>query len=729
MPYELDTIEENNINKILSILNVFQKKNLNSNNSPSSSNTTSNTISIPEKIVYANICCSKINENTLKKICLDLNVFLSKHILMQQEEQIHMNINIELFNAFNILYEKSINSIRSIWIINVLKESICSMKLLDNTDYVEQIMAMFTMKVTNMIIQLNGQINSLYNIATTDFDEKHYQYIIQKSLNLQHELNHLHAELLHQNNLLIKLIIRMHLNYIKVLYIHKPLEILDSLTTCDTNIFNFYNYIIDNYARNTNISNTETIKNRNYIKNQKNLINNLHFQLLNHELDKNQKTLAKDKLITFNTYYTKCEIILDINEYHFKLEKIERILLDNKQKCLSQNDYLDLLDKYEELLYKSKIATSEMYSAIFLKVKNLNKTLNNIRNIYKKRSVQYLLLTDIQEHFVYLYFKYNPDCHKISKKLETIDIVNQPKKIVDLIKKHNDILPLMYSVIRDFQQNNLFVLLHSDKTNIALRNASIKQITGLLGIGTYGKVKLAQALDDYSIVAVKIQQNANDDLHEYKCIKREEKIQKILHQFVASSEVHSKKSIKYYTLSKYIKGQTLYDYFNMNSNLTMILFINIIIKVLRKIDFLHNPMNIVHGDLNFMNILYEPQKKSLEIIDFGFSDIADQDGMIELPILNSQDKSYLAPECYHLRKATFASDIYSIAWWIKFYIKHKKFELKEKISPKPFEKLNKLLKKMLNNDYHERPKIKDCIQELELLVKNIKKNKARLIYQ
>ena len=183
---------------------------------------------------------------------------------------------------------------------------------------------------------------------------------------------------------------------------------------------------------------------------------------------------------------------------------------------------------------------------------------------------------------------------------------------------------------------------------------------------------------------------------------------------------------KYYIFSKYIEGEKLLDYFNKNPDLTIEEITTIIIKILHRINFLHNTMNIIHGDPIFSNILYDPKKKSLEIIDFGFSGVADENGMINFPEIIDNHRSYIAKECYLIKKATFASDIYCLGWWIKFHFKNKKFCNNQKTSPAFTLRFTNFLDKMLDNNYSFRPKITDCIQEFESLLDGAKKSQPKL---
>ena len=708
MPYQLDTIEQNAIETILGILNSLKNKHAN------------NTIkfipiSMLETIVYTLICYSKINENIIENICSDLNIFLSANILIPKEKE---RIS-KLLNSFKVLNEKSSNSIRACWVTKTLKEYIYSKELLSNTNYTQQIITQTIAKIGSVINQLNEQKNILYKCSHQRFTEENYQYTIQQYHNLNKKLDILNEELLHKSKLLVPKIEGMHAIYKQIIHGHKSVEIIDNLTLCNEHILNVYinNIIKQNYS-------IKEIKC--YINQQKSETMNLHYELPKYNSNPNYNVLAKDKLIVFNGYYTQCEIALDIDELNINLQTTKETLVNYRYKCLNQANHENLTNKFQKLFSKTKILNPTIYGALALKIEQLKQNHENICNIYKTRSSQYVLLTSEQEYFVNLYFQYNPKINKLSKKTECIDFNYQKKSVIDFVKKHNNILPLMYSVIKEPETNKLFVILPSKTSTIILRNASEKSVAGLIGKGTYGKVKLVQTLHDYSIIVVKIQKGSNTNLIKETEVDNEEKIQKMLGQFVASSRTCADKINKYYIFSKYIEGEKLLDYFNKNPDLTIEEITTIIIKILHRINFLHNTMNIIHGDPSFSNILYDPKKKSLEIIDFGFSGVADENGMINFPEIIDNHRSYIAKECYLIKKATFASDIYCLGWWIKFHFKNKKFCNNQKTSPAFTLRFTNFLDKMLDNNYSFRPKITDCIQEFESLLDGAKKSQPKL---
>ncbi|MGI9214435.1 MAG: hypothetical protein ACR2HS_01895, partial [Gammaproteobacteria bacterium] len=171
MPYQLETIEQDAIEKILSILNFFKDKSIMDHELKNHVTINFIPISITEKIVYTLVCYSKINENIIEKICSDLNIFLSANILIPNEKEEIL----KLLNSFKVLNEKSSNSTRACWVIKILKDSIYSKDLLNNTNYVQQIITQTIIEIGSVIGLLDEQKNILYKCSHQRFKEDNYQ--------------------------------------------------------------------------------------------------------------------------------------------------------------------------------------------------------------------------------------------------------------------------------------------------------------------------------------------------------------------------------------------------------------------------------------------------------------------------------------------------------------------------------------------------------------------------
>ena len=237
-----------------------------------------------------------------------------------------------------------------------------------------------------------------------------------------------------------------------------------------------------------------------------------------------------------------------------------------------------------------------------------------------------------------------------------------------------------------------------------------KNVKGLLGKGTYGKVKLAQSLDDGTIIAAKVQTVRLTEKEKISDIKKEENIQKAVGQYLGSTKRHDpnyKLTTKYYTFSEFVEGQSLTNYFRNNYNLPITKKLEIILAILKATKELHNK-DIIHADLSFNNVLYDPKTGKVTIIDFGFANKADLNHSITLPFpIPFNPKGYNAPECKS-GKATYRSDIYSLGKWIEWDV----------AAGNPF--LTNLAANMLIMDPFKRPNSELCIKAIEQYLDQIK---------
>lgn len=495
-------------------------------------------------------------------------------------------------------------------------------------------------------------------------------------------------------------------------------EIMDGLNLQAKNIFNFYLYIINKNHYEINI-----MKEKCHINQLKDQIIDLHF-ILHQEYLYKQKDHHSSLLEPFQyslkileyfyRYYNQCGIILDTYQLNINLIIWYEFLFNDPVACLKEDECYTLIGVYNKIIDGITLLQRPVNQNIYSIIQELIRNYNNIMNIYIVRSKQFLLLTADQEFFVNLYFKYNKNQNKFSKKTTIKNLQYQPKELVKFINNNPNILPLSYSVLIDRSKNKIFAIFPSKTIINQPLNSCNTIINGLIGEGSYGKVKLAQDLTNHSIIVVKIQ-IIHKKHRKFKDIEisNEERIQELLNYFIGSTRVNKpKKNIfKYYTFSKYIKGENLNIYLEQNKHITINEMIAIFIKILEELNYFHNHVNIVHGDLNFLNILYDPKTCTLKIIDFGFSAIADQYGMIRFRHLKSNKNKgelYFAEECYSMRKATYASDIYSLGWWIKLYITNHYLQLSASCMD--------LLNRMLNQDYNLRPTVMECIQGFTALL-------------
>ena len=289
------------------------------------------------------------------------------------------------------------------------------------------------------------------------------------------------------------------------------------------------------------------------------------------------------------------------------------------------------------------------------------------------------------------YFNDNPTVTKLSRKDKILTVNGKKTR-------------LKHSIIRG--PNGKPYVLFSGKKQRDTEDTSFDLTLGLLGGGSYGRVKLAASLNDGTIIAVKVQPAFPADV---STIDKEAELQKIAGQWLGSAErehIISKGeyrgATKHYIYSEFFEGKSLKDFFNINfEQLSVEEKLTIILEVLNKTKSLHD-LKIVHGDLSFNNILYNQNDSKIAIIDFGLSNIADENGFIKLP--QAMDNFYFAPECQDESNPTacYKSDVYSLGQWIKL-IK----------STVPDPRLNNLAEKMIRVDLNERLSLDESIQEVQ----------------
>ena len=304
------------------------------------------------------------------------------------------------------------------------------------------------------------------------------------------------------------------------------------------------------------------------------------------------------------------------------------------------------------------------------------------------------LLTSEQIALAKVYFAKNPTQTKLSRKTRILDNNGNPVLLPHSIMKSAD--QKLYALYRGKQ---------------AYRNPENKQ--GFLGQGSFGRVKLAQCLDDGKIVAAKMalinKYQTVDD------INKEKAMQEAAGQYLGSTRTNFKYQNKHYIFSEFIEGESLTNVFFMPNTKYLIPKKNIssndkkgnleiILATLQATQELHKK-GIIHGDLSFNNILYNPETKKATIIDFGRAVKSNQDliqdPLIRLPYAIPFDPNHYAPPELNGARANYRSDIYSIGKWINWYAD---------ATRDPF--LQELSRGMLNPDPTKRVNAQMCIDKI-----------------
>ena len=317
------------------------------------------------------------------------------------------------------------------------------------------------------------------------------------------------------------------------------------------------------------------------------------------------------------------------------------------------------------------------------------------------------LLTSEQIALAKVYFAKNPTQTKLSRKTRILDNNGNPVLLPHSIMKSAD--QKLYALYRGKQ---------------AYRNPENKQ--GFLGQGSFGRVKLAQCLDDGKIVAAKMalinKYQTVDD------INKEKAMQEAAGQYLGSTRTNFKYQNKHYIFSEFIEGESLTNIFFMPNTKYLIPKKNIssndkkgnleiILATLQATQELHKK-GIIHGDLSFNNILYNPETKKATIIDFGRAVKSNQDliqdPLIRLPYAIPFNPNHYAPPELNGARANYRSDIYSIGKWINWYAD---------ATRDPF--LQELSRGMLNPDPTKRVNAQMCIDKINTALYNQQYNQTR----
>jgi uncharacterized protein YnzC (UPF0291/DUF896 family) len=256
--------------------------------------------------------------------------------------------------------------------------------------------------------------------------------------------------------------------------------------------------------------------------------------------------------------------------------------------------------------------------------------------------------------------------------------------------------------------NNKLVIIYAGKASIPDSKAAT-----FLGEGSFGKVKLAQSLESGKILAAKI---SSDDLEN---LESEENTIKIVQQYFGSLNRHiatSKPDHKYYLVSDFVEGVSLKSFLS-KPEISYLEKVEAVLKAFESTKKLHEDFKIIHGDLSFNNILYDPVTKKATIIDFGFAKEANKAGKIKLPFKIDFEPTkvdhYHGPECA-TGFASYSSDIYSLGKWL---------EISKEITKNHV--LQKLSRRMTLKEPENRPTIDECIKICQDLIKNSNQYLAR----
>ena len=192
---------------------------------------------------------------------------------------------------------------------------------------------------------------------------------------------------------------------------------------------------------------------------------------------------------------------------------------------------------------------------------------------------------------------------------ETTPTINIHCIAADVVKFFNE-NPTQTKLSRKNSQL-LYSFLKINNSNNATKIIAVSRKT--IGTGAQGKVKIGYDVITKKKMAIKIRVPNETDQNDWHS---EANILSELGQLHGT--LTRKDPFKYYIVSDFFSNsQTLKNYLKENPNLPKTNKLKIILKIIDQLELIHEK-NIVHGDLNFSNILINSDEK-IKIIDFGYS--------------------------------------------------------------------------------------------------------------
>ncbi|KAJ6248613.1 kp78a-related [Anaeramoeba flamelloides] len=264
----------------------------------------------------------------------------------------------------------------------------------------------------------------------------------------------------------------------------------------------------------------------------------------------------------------------------------------------------------------------------------------------------------------------------------------------------------------------------------------------IVGVGSYGKVRVAKHLPTNELVAIKTLEKSKftlDRKAKNQLFREIQILKKLNHKNIVKLIDMFENEKYWFIVTEYINGGDLSSMLEKKKRLKESDIKKLFVQLVKGIEYCHSK-NIIHRDLKLENLLITDEKK-LKIIDFGLSNFSEKGELLKT---HCGSPSYTAPEIFSEQKYDgFKSDIWSLGVLLyallvgklPFISKNPKF-LYEKIITGSFlipnflsKEAQNLLSKLIVVDPHQRLSIGQILEHNWLRFESKKKKiKDKILY-